>query len=150
MDPDDMDPDANHYDGDEWDGTEEMRKRKLGEYMDELYGLEFKDMVGDMPTRFKYTKVGLNMFALSPVDILLSTDAEFNQYVGLKKLAPYRKGALPWDKKRGARLKELESSLQRKVKQDATEPPEHADGDAGPSKIERRRHKKSGKASVDA
>lgn len=32
-------------DDEEWDGTEEMRKRKLDEYMDELYGMEFNDMV---------------------------------------------------------------------------------------------------------
>ena len=29
----------------EWDGTEEMRKQVLEEYMDEVYGLEFNDMV---------------------------------------------------------------------------------------------------------
>lgn len=32
-------------DDEEWDGTEEMRKRKLDEYMDEIYGLDFNDMV---------------------------------------------------------------------------------------------------------
>ena len=32
-------------DDDEWDGTEEMRERKLNEYMDEIYGLEFNDIV---------------------------------------------------------------------------------------------------------
>lgn len=39
--------DGNEFgeDGDEWDGTEEMRKRKLDEYMNELYGLEFNDIV---------------------------------------------------------------------------------------------------------
>ena len=30
----------------EWDGSEEMRKRALEKYMDELYELEFNDMVG--------------------------------------------------------------------------------------------------------
>lgn len=29
----------------EWDGTEEMRKRKIREYMDEVYGMEFNDIV---------------------------------------------------------------------------------------------------------
>lgn len=29
----------------EWDGTEEMRKRKVQEYMDEVYGMEFNDIV---------------------------------------------------------------------------------------------------------
>lgn len=33
------------FDDEEWDGTEEMRKRKLDEYMNELYGLEFNDIV---------------------------------------------------------------------------------------------------------
>ena len=31
-------------DDEEWDGTEEMRKRKLDEYLDEIYGLDFNDM----------------------------------------------------------------------------------------------------------
>jgi protein KRI1 len=29
----------------DWDGTEEMRKRKLDEYMEEIYNLDFNDMV---------------------------------------------------------------------------------------------------------
>jgi protein KRI1 len=46
VDLDEMDADAKPLvDDEEWDGTEEMRKRKLDEYMDELYGLEFNDMV---------------------------------------------------------------------------------------------------------
>jgi protein KRI1 len=45
VDVDDMDADVVKQDDEEWDGTEEMRKRKLDEYMDELYGLEFNDMV---------------------------------------------------------------------------------------------------------
>ena len=32
-------------DDEEWDGTEEMRKRKLDEYMDEIYELDFTDIV---------------------------------------------------------------------------------------------------------
>jgi protein KRI1 len=49
VDIDAMDADVERtYDDEEeeWDGTEEMRKRKLDEYMDEVYGLEFNDMVG--------------------------------------------------------------------------------------------------------
>jgi protein KRI1 len=47
VDIDDMDADITKtYDPDEeWDGTEEMRKRKLDEYMDEIYGMDFNDMV---------------------------------------------------------------------------------------------------------
>jgi protein KRI1 len=46
VDVDKMDADIEPAeDGEEWDGTEEMRKRKLDEYMDEVYGLEFNDVV---------------------------------------------------------------------------------------------------------
>ena len=46
-DPEDADVERAPADGDdeEWDGTEEMRKRKLEEYMDEVFGLDFNDMV---------------------------------------------------------------------------------------------------------
>ena len=32
----------------EWDGTEEMRKKKLDDYMEELYKLEFNDLVSHL------------------------------------------------------------------------------------------------------
>ena len=40
------------WDDEEWDGTEEMRKRKLQEYMDSLLELEFNDVVS--ATRAQY------------------------------------------------------------------------------------------------
>lgn len=45
VDIDAMDADVERNDDEEWDGTEEMRKRKLDEYMDEVYGLDFNDIV---------------------------------------------------------------------------------------------------------
>ncbi len=33
------------WDEEEWDGTEEMRKQKLDQYMEELYKMEFNDLV---------------------------------------------------------------------------------------------------------
>ena len=42
---DDMDADIIRDDDEEWDGTEEMRKRKLKEHMDELDALDFNDVV---------------------------------------------------------------------------------------------------------
>ncbi|KAF9268494.1 Krr1-domain-containing protein [Marasmius fiardii PR-910] len=109
VDVEEMDADV-EKDEEEWDGTEEMRKRKLGEYMDEIYGLEFNDMVGGMPTRFKYTKVKSETFALSPVEILLATDQELNEYMSIKKYAPYRNDG-KWDTKRNQRLQELKASI---------------------------------------
>jgi protein KRI1 len=46
VDVDAMDADLERIEDDEeWDGTEEMRKKKLDEYMEEIYGLDFNDMV---------------------------------------------------------------------------------------------------------
>lgn len=45
VDVDAMDAEVEKDDDEEWDGTEEMRKKKLDEYMDEIYGLDFNDMV---------------------------------------------------------------------------------------------------------
>ncbi|KAJ7594856.1 KRI1-like family C-terminal-domain-containing protein [Mycena floridula] len=113
VDIDEMDADIERNDDDEeWDGTEEMRKRKLDEYMDEVYGLDFNDIVGGIPTRFKYIPVPSQNFALTPVEILMATDGELNEYVGLRKYAPYRrKEEERWDSKRTDRLKDLKHRI---------------------------------------
>ena len=49
VDIDDMDAEVEPPTEDEWDGTEEMRKRKLDEYLDEIYELEFNDIVRPFP-----------------------------------------------------------------------------------------------------
>ncbi|KIK69016.1 hypothetical protein GYMLUDRAFT_35057 [Collybiopsis luxurians FD-317 M1] len=111
VDVDAMDADAEKvFDDEEWDGTEEMRKRKIEEYMDDVYGLDFNDMVGGMPTRFHYTQVQAQTFHLTPAEILMATDAELNEYMGIKKFAPYRKDG-KWDSHRGDRLKELKGKI---------------------------------------
>jgi protein KRI1 len=71
VDVDEMDADATSYGGRkwdevEWDGTEEMRKRVLDQYMDELYDLEFNDMVRPSLSRrflmqFLYTRLPLRL-----------------------------------------------------------------------------------------
>lgn len=63
-----------------------------------------------MPTRFKYTPVQPQSFALTPAEILMATDAELNQYLSVKKYAPYRKDN-KWDKTRVDRLKDLKQSV---------------------------------------
>ncbi|KAG8781908.1 hypothetical protein FRC16_002757, partial [Serendipita sp. 398] len=81
VDEDQMDADVEHdwnWEEANWDGTDESRKRLVDKYMDEVYGLEFNDMVGDLPVRFKYTSVPSTSYALDPVEILMATDKELN------------------------------------------------------------------------
>lgn len=67
-----------------------------------------------MPTRFKYTPVQPQSFALTSAEILMATDQELNQYLSVKKYAPYRKDT-NWDHTRGERLKELKQSIAPRV-----------------------------------
>lgn len=69
--------------------SKKSTKRALEKYMEEYYNLNYEDMIGDLPTRFKYRKVDANNFGLSPVEILLADDKDLNQVAGLKTLAPY-------------------------------------------------------------
>lgn len=66
-----------------------------------------------MPTRFRYAKVAADSYSLTAADILVATDAELNQYIGVKKYAPYRTEQR-WDPKRGERLHELKQVLEER------------------------------------
>lgn len=63
-----------------------------------------------MATRFNYTTVMPQSYALTPAEILLATDAELNEYMGIKRIAPYRKDGR-WDMNRADRLKALKAKL---------------------------------------
>ncbi|TVU19921.1 hypothetical protein EJB05_36103, partial [Eragrostis curvula] len=65
-------------------------KVELEKEMEEYYKLDYEDTIGDLKTRFKYKQVQPNSFGLSTVEILQSDDRDLNQYVSMKKLAPYR------------------------------------------------------------
>ena len=60
--------------------------------IDSYYNLDYEDMIGDLPTRFKYTQVAPADYGMSAVDILLADDEQLNSVVGLKNLQPYRRG----------------------------------------------------------
>ena len=61
----------------------------LHEQMDELYKLDYEDIVGGQPMRFEYAQVPAADFGMSVEDILTLDDKELNSRVSLKLLAPY-------------------------------------------------------------
>lgn len=65
-----------------------------------------------MPTRFKYTSVPASSFALDPVELLMASDRELNEYMSIKKFAPYRnKNKGTWDNDRNEKLKALKAAI---------------------------------------
>ncbi|KAJ2557750.1 Ribosome biogenesis protein Kri1 [Coemansia sp. RSA 1933] len=66
-------------------------KEQVSKYMDQFYQLNFDDIVGgDLPTRFKYSKVKQVDYGLTPAEILLADDKILNEYFSVKKIATYR------------------------------------------------------------
>merc|ERR1712159_116155 len=84
------------------------------------------DIVGGIPTRFKYREVEPESYGLTTEDILLADDEDLNQYVSLKKLATYRndggRDGKNLDKKRKrlrAKLKLRKEHLEEEAKEQA-------------------------------
>ncbi|TPX64443.1 hypothetical protein SpCBS45565_g05866 [Spizellomyces sp. 'palustris'] len=118
-------------------------KMSLDQYLDEYYQLDYEDMIGDLPTRFKYRKVPAEDWGLKPLEVLEADDADLNELIGLKKLAPFRRQDLvekdkaKWSKSRKKRLKEFRKKLSVK----------HPEREVHISGSEGKGHKKKGEES---
>lgn len=74
----------------------------------------------------------------------MASDKDLNEYMGIKKYAPYRKEKERWDPKRGEKLKEFKSKIKEKLPNGVDAGAIHGDGATG-ERGERQQKKRKGK-----
>lgn len=65
-------------------------RQNLERDLEDYHNIGYEDILGDMPTRFKYRQVKPAKYGLTVEEILLSDDKDLNARISLKKMAPYR------------------------------------------------------------
>ncbi|RLN98291.1 hypothetical protein BBJ28_00019091 [Nothophytophthora sp. Chile5] len=125
--------------------TSEQMRREKQKYLDELYSLDYEDLIGDLKCRFKYRQVQTNDFGLTAEEIMAADDKELKQLVALKRMAPYAETEYSVDRKRLKNFKKSVRELRREAEEKRRRKPkavaEAAEGAAEASGKKRRRHK---------
>ncbi|KAH9101637.1 hypothetical protein LEN26_005906 [Aphanomyces euteiches] len=137
----------------------EMEAKKK-QYLDELYSLDYEDLVGDLPTRFKYREVEKNDYGLTTNDILNADDKELKTVVSLKRLAPFADHEYKVNRRKVQQLRKALREKQRGKKQkgdedaavdtaeDAVEATKEEES-SGSKKKRKRKHKKASKTKTE-
>ncbi|XP_058126533.1 protein KRI1 homolog [Anopheles ziemanni] len=90
-------------------------EKTYGEYIDEYYKLDYEDMIGDVPCRFKYVETVPNDFGLSIAEILAANTRELNRWASVKKTVQLRPKQTELTEVEAYRRRGQNESLKRKL-----------------------------------
>jgi protein KRI1 len=126
----------------------EITRKVKAKINEELYKLDYEDIVAGIPTRFKYRQVTPNNYGLTTTEILCARDSTLKQFVSLKKLAPYAEREYRVSTRQRRKFRER---LKQEMQEPSEQPPESATTDfnseeATEKKKRRRRLKKGSKS----
>jgi protein KRI1 len=154
--------DGEYEETEEWNDDEyedspeesKLEKKLKTKIQEELYKLDYEDIVAGMPTRFKYREVESNDYGLTTQEILFARDTTLKQFVSLKKMAPYNEqgehnvGSKKRRKFREMLKKDLEDSLPMEEETHENSA-ESTPADSEPKKKRRRLKKGKKKSKVE-
>ena len=95
--------------------TFDPNEKSFQQYLDEYYGIDYEDIVGGQPCRFKYRKVVPNSFGLTIEEILAADDKELNAWVSIKKATALRPDHVELNERKIYELKAQNEALKRKI-----------------------------------
>ncbi|KAJ1984641.1 Ribosome biogenesis protein Kri1 [Dimargaris verticillata] len=131
MDADFM-PGGEHYKRSNKVTLDQLPEDAKRDALDELYRLEYEDMIDDIPVRYSYSKVEQDDLGLTPTEILLADDEQLDAFCSRSSLAPFK----PQSDTRGryrsvvpkADLEEFYASIEanlKKLESQGPPPPSH-------------------------